>query len=267
MKRTQINEAIRSGAHNAYSEAKEEYQDILVEAGMMLERQRKGYVEDRIQQVAKIVSKTGCWQFMHKGEKSVIDLHTIDYQLRDYRVLQAVVWLIRDGYNRLSDADLTTISSEDISCDVRDFLKGVWLLQMLYAYSDGRSPQEQPERKAKERNTTQGQRENINRVLTALVQAGKLSKQGDKYKIETRKTTQREFGFILKWMESKIFYGQSRRVKDFWSQYFTNMDCNKKYQCSDWKLRGEPGRAEVLSPNDKELENILYNINLIENGR
>ena len=168
MKRTQIGEAIRTGLNSSLSVARSDYRQILNESAVLLPKQRASFIEGKIPVFAERLSRTVCWAMLGDEAGRICGYQQITRHLKDGRFVYALNCAFQGWYNRLSDADLTTISPEDISNDVRDFWAAIKIQQWLHSYLEG------DRKRTKGKTLGDLERKQLKRVFNKLKEHGYL---------------------------------------------------------------------------------------------
>lgn len=180
MRRDEITPAIIYGMKQSIEPAKTEYRRIYDTSCSIPRGQRPSFIKAQIPATAERLHRTGCGIMLGKGGLLLND-RAIDNQLRDYRAVAALLQAVQVGYSGLSDADLSLVTPEELTDDVRDFLVCLKLLQWLIAEADGRKGNEPPAR-ATTSSLSADQRDDYQRILSKFEEHKYLEHQGDSWK-------------------------------------------------------------------------------------
>ncbi len=236
MKRTQIGEAIRTGLNSSISVARSDYRQILNESAILLPKQRASFIEGKIPVFAERLSRTGCWAMMGDKAGSLCGYQQITRHLKDGRFVYALNFVLQGGYNQLSDADLTTISPEDISNDVRDFWAAIKIQQWLHSYLDGNR------KRTKGKTLGNLERKQLKRVFNKLKENGYLKQDSDGTLSLDSSLSDEEVGYIFKRVNIIVFGNDTQVQWKVFRQNVSNMKA--KYHTNRWDIGFAQGNTK-----------------------
>jgi len=236
MKRTQIGEAIRTGLNSSISVARSDYRQILNESAVLLPKQRASFIEGKIPVFAERLSRTGCWAMLGDEAGRICGYQQITRHLRDGRVVCVLNFALQCGYNRLSDADLTTISPEDISNDVRDFWAAIKIQQWLHSYLEG------DRKRTKGKTLGDLERKQLKRVFNKLKENGYLKQDSDGTLSLDSSLSGEAVGYIFLRVNIIVFGNNEQVQWKVFRQYVSNL--KSKYHIDRWVIGFAQGNAK-----------------------